>query len=96
MSQTTTSITTKSDTIPNNQLSSSEFNDINDTVNHNSSDAEARLVNRSNDDITLNNRLTVLENGSFSIQTYVRDQLPTNSINGNYGVYFINNKGKLL
>ncbi len=75
MAQKQTTVGTKSNTAPNNFIYASELNDINDTVNDNAVDAEARLT-------TLDSRTTAVESTSASIQEYTSADLPETAETG--------------
>ncbi len=80
MSQQNTSIPSKN---TGGTLSSSEFNELNTTVNSNSSDAESRLLTSLSDSSANNTRLTTVEGtDSGYVQKYSTPNLPTGLTNG--------------
>ena len=68
MPQQQTGVTTKTSVAPNNILDHVEFNQLNNTVNLNASNAEARLAS--------------IEGTSIPIQSYTSEDLPTSPANG--------------
>jgi hypothetical protein len=80
MSQQNTSIPSKN---TGEQLSSSEFNDLNTVVNSNSSDAEPRLSNFESSSAANDSSLTTVEGtDSGYVQKYSTPNLPTGLNNG--------------
>ena len=82
MAQSNTSIETKSNTPPFNDLTATEFNTLVDTIDANANDAETRLSTVETSNTSLDNRVTNVENGLIDLPSYSNSTLPTS---GNVG-----------